>query len=160
MTHTYKNDCSTFDITTSDGMKITIHLSDSPKSSTIDEFSRFMKDKGVTDVFCFCKPDYDPIFITNYGLNYHDLNFADGSTPSCVLLAQFDAKLDHLMQICCPFTTKMIIMLMMSSVPSLTSTASLVSVVPRLLLRTSWYLDVGLREAIRSNILENGGNDR
>jgi hypothetical protein len=72
-----------------------IYLSCTPKSSSIEYFSQFMKDHGVTDVFCFCTPEYDPLLFSKYNLNFHNLEFPDGSTPTQDLLDRFDQIIDQ-----------------------------------------------------------------
>jgi protein-tyrosine phosphatase len=72
------------------GKDMQIYLSKKPKSSSIEEFSRFMKDKGVTDIFCFCELDYDTSIYDNYNLRFHHLEIEDGKIPNKELLEKFN----------------------------------------------------------------------
>src|SRR5439155_22493621 len=65
-----------------------------PESSSIEEYSRFMKDNGVTDVFCFCDPEYYINFFANNDIKYHNLEFPERSTPSPQRLEKFDTMID------------------------------------------------------------------
>lgn len=73
-----------------------IYLSCMPKSSSIDQFSQFMKERGVTDIFCFCAPEYDPLIFSKYNLKFHNLEFPDGSTPTTNLLNRFDQIINQI----------------------------------------------------------------
>lgn len=97
-TKTVKQDCTTFQFTSKTKQQIVVHLTGSPKSASIGEFSRFMKDKAVTDVFCFCEPEYDRSVFQDDGFNYHNLEFPDGSTPEQDLLDTFDQIFDQIVE--------------------------------------------------------------
>lgn len=75
-----------------------IYLTSTPKSSSIEYFSQFMKDHSVTDIFCFCTPEYDPTLFSKYNLNFHNLEFPDGSTPTPDLLDRFNQIIDQMMK--------------------------------------------------------------
>src|SRR5437016_1764851 len=84
----------TFYLKTKKNREIIIYLTSTPKSSLIEEYSRFMKDNGVTDIFCFCNTEYDPTIIEKYGINVHNLEFADGSSPPNDILDKFNKVID------------------------------------------------------------------
>lgn len=87
------------DLTTTDGgNRIVVHLSDSPKPSSIENFSRFMRANAVTDVFCFCNHDYDVVTFLNNGIEFHDLTFRDGMYPDDHTLKKFDEIMDVLLK--------------------------------------------------------------
>lgn len=90
-----EQDCTTFHLTNKTKQKFIVHLTCSPKSASIGEFSRFMKDKAVTDVICFCKPEYDQTIFQVNGINYHNLDFPDGSVPGSNILHAFDQIIDQ-----------------------------------------------------------------
>jgi protein-tyrosine phosphatase len=93
-----KNYAVFFLITDKTNQEIIVHLSGSPKSSSIEEYTRFMKDNAISDIFCFCEPEYDPVCFSNIEINYHRLNFPDGTAPSSDILKEFDKKLDAIIE--------------------------------------------------------------
>jgi protein tyrosine phosphatase type IVA len=98
--HRISGDCTTFHLTTMSGkkmqIKLIVHLSGAPKASSIEDFSRFMKEKGVTDILCFCKPTYDHSIFNNYAINFHNLEFDDGASPSKEVIDKFDSTIDEI----------------------------------------------------------------
>jgi protein tyrosine phosphatase type IVA len=72
-----------------------IYLSSMPTSSSIEQFSQFMKEHGADDIFCFCVPEYDPSIFSKFKLNFHNLELPDGSTPTINLLKRFDQIIDQ-----------------------------------------------------------------
>ena len=74
----------------SEEKNIRAYISGTPYTSSIERLSQFMKDRGVTDVFCFCKLKYDPNVLTRYDINFHHLYFPDGETPSPLILENFN----------------------------------------------------------------------
>lgn len=93
-----KDNCTIFHLTTNTKQRITVHLTCSPKSASIEEFSRSMKDKAITDVFCFCKPQYDKTFFESIGLKYHNLEFPDGTAPGSETLEEFNQIFDQIVK--------------------------------------------------------------
>jgi protein-tyrosine phosphatase len=91
-------DCTTIYATTTSGTNIIVLLSGSPKPSSIENFSRFMKDKGVTDILCFFDHDYDANVFSKDNINFHDLAFRDGMSPESTLIKKFDQVIDKIME--------------------------------------------------------------
>lgn len=89
-----KKDCATFSLSAKKRQDLKVHLTGSPDESSIEDYSRFMKKKGVTDVFCFCSLSYNPAVLENRGINFHHLQFEDGSRPPDETLAEFDTIID------------------------------------------------------------------
>lgn len=77
---------------------IIVHISGAPTISSIDNFSRLMKDNGVTDVFCFCKLSYDPKTLEKNQINFHHLEFEDGRAPDCMTTKKFDTLIDKIIE--------------------------------------------------------------
>jgi protein tyrosine phosphatase type 4A len=90
--------CSSFYLKTPKNKKITVHVTGSPESTSIDEFSRLMKDKAVTDVFCFCESKYNQDILKKQKINCHNLMFQDGHVPSKEILSLFDNIINNLLK--------------------------------------------------------------
>lgn len=86
-----------YELITIDQQKITVYLSASPKSTHMEEFTQFLITRGITDVFCFCEPVYDPTYINDYGIRYHEIMFHDKIDPPISAIKIFDQKLDQLL---------------------------------------------------------------
>jgi protein tyrosine phosphatase type 4A len=95
-----KNNYATFDLLVYIGkyaqQKIRVLLTGSPTNTNIDEFARFMNKNDVTDVFCFCEPEYDPTIFANYNLSYHKLSFMDGISPPIDIINIFDETVNKI----------------------------------------------------------------
>lgn len=94
-TKSEKKDCTTYELITTVQQKIIVHLSGSPTSLCVEEYSRFMKRIGVTDVFCFCNPSYDPNKIEANGIRFHNLSYPDGSFPPSYIIDLFNQKITY-----------------------------------------------------------------
>lgn len=94
----FLRDCTTFNVITTNGTKIVIYLTCSPKPSSIEKFSQFMKDKGVTDVFCFCNYEYDEKKISDCGIEFHHLFIEDGMHPDLTITKNFDMIVDEIIK--------------------------------------------------------------
>ncbi|VBB18692.1 hypothetical protein YASMINEVIRUS_1223 [Yasminevirus sp. GU-2018] len=92
-----KKDCTTYELTTTGHQKLIVHLSGSPTASCVEEFSRFMKEKGVTDVFCFCDPVYDPSKFNADNIRFHKLSFPDGTAPTNEVVDAFNDEFDSIL---------------------------------------------------------------
>jgi protein-tyrosine phosphatase len=86
----FARDCTRINITTNDEKEIVVYLSGSPKPSSIESFSRFMKDKGVTDILCFCSHEYDNKKLANDGIKFHSIMIQDGKYPDPNTIEVFD----------------------------------------------------------------------
>lgn len=83
---------------TTKGQKIVVYLSGSPSPSSIEDFSRFMKEKRVTDVFCFCAPCYDIRPLIEENIIFHDMAFQDGHEPNKDIIIKFDEVFDQILE--------------------------------------------------------------
>lgn len=92
----FSEDCTTFDLVTKDNQKFIIHISGSPKSEYIKEFSEFLKSKEITDTFCFCDFSYDSTVIERNNIRFHDLFFPDGRNPPHEIISKFDKIIDEI----------------------------------------------------------------
>lgn len=95
---TFIRDCTTIYVTTTNGTNIVVLLTGSPKPSSIEKFSRFMKDKEVTDILCFYDHDYDTNVFSRDNINFHDLAFQDGMYPDSELIKKFDRIIDKIIE--------------------------------------------------------------
>lgn len=93
-----KKDYVKFRLMTKTEKDVIVYLTGSPKSSSIEEYSRFMKDNGITDIFCFCKPDYDTSIFSKLNIKYHNLEFQDGTAPTTEILDKFDLTFDLILK--------------------------------------------------------------
>ena len=93
-----KKDYAKFSLMTKTKRDIIVYLTGAPKSASIEEYSRFMKDNGVTDIFCFCKPDYDTSNFSQLDIKYHNLEFPDGTAPTVDILDKFDVTFDLILK--------------------------------------------------------------
>ena len=89
---------SSFHLKTLNNKKITVYITGSPESSSIDEFSRLIKDKAITDIFCFCEQKYNQDILKKQQINCHNLIIQDGHTPSKELLRVFDNIINNLLK--------------------------------------------------------------
>jgi protein tyrosine phosphatase type 4A len=89
---------SSFYLKTPNNKKITVHITGSPESTSIEEFSRLMKDKAITDIFCFCEPKYNQELLKKQKINCHNLIFQDGQIPPAEILILFDKILNNLLR--------------------------------------------------------------
>lgn len=79
------------------GYELAIYISGTPQLAGIDDFSQYMKEKEVTDIFCFCDRYYDLDVFKKNEINFHDLPFADGTVPNQTILLNFNDKLKTIM---------------------------------------------------------------
>ncbi len=84
-------DYTLFDFTISNKF-VSIFITDTPKDSSIESFTQFMNERGITDIFCFSEVEYN----TPKKINLHHLEFPDGSHPSQDILNQFDEIIDNI----------------------------------------------------------------
>ena len=75
---------------------MTIYLTSKPSSSTIEHFVRFMKDKGVTDIFCFCEPSYESYIFRTNNIYFHNLEIPDGCIPTNDMLKSFNSDINEI----------------------------------------------------------------
>ena len=75
-----------------------VNISSAPSVSSIDSFARSMKDKGVTDIFCFCKLAYDSKVMEKYQIDFHYLEFEDGKYPDDQMIQRFNTLIDQISQ--------------------------------------------------------------
>ena len=85
-----------YKIMTTTQQPIIIYLSGSPEISSVAGFAQYMKKKGVTDVFCFCDPEYDYKYILSADISYNKMSFSDGTSPPALVINSFNQKLDNL----------------------------------------------------------------
>lgn len=93
-----KNDCAVFSLDAKKIKSLRVLLTCSPDESSIEEYSRFMKSNGVTDVFCFCNLGYDPTVLGTHEIKFHHLQFEDGSHPPLEILGEFDDKINQILE--------------------------------------------------------------
>jgi len=85
-----------FDLEIKSKQKITVYLSGSPESHCGEEFSRYMKDKNITDIFCFCEPTYNIQIFKQHNINFHNIMFPDGTPPTKDTLKTFNILLNKI----------------------------------------------------------------
>lgn len=92
---------SKFNIETTKKQKITVYISGAPESASIDDFTRFMKDKDIHDIFCFHEPKDDKKRLekklNEMQKTIHYLHFSDGSNPTQDILDRFNKIFDSLL---------------------------------------------------------------
>lgn len=76
---------------------IRVFLSGSPTESTIDRFVKSVNKNGITDVFCFCSLKYNPDILQNTKVNFHHLEFTDGSIPTVNIIEKFNLLIDNIL---------------------------------------------------------------
>lgn len=85
-----------------DTMNISIFITDTPKDSSIEKFTQFMNERGITDIFCFSEVLYDVEKINSNNtsnrnkINFHHLEMTDGSYPDDSLLNKFNKVIDDI----------------------------------------------------------------
>lgn len=91
-------DSTTFQIKSKKNDHIIVNISGTPTESSIENFSRSMKENGVTDVFCFCKLAYDPFVLKRNLINFHHLEFEDGQYPDDETIKKFNAIIQDIIR--------------------------------------------------------------
>ncbi len=89
---------TSFHLTSKINKSMKVYLSGSPNMSSIEEYSRYMKDSDVTDIFCFCKLAFDPTILQKKGINFHLLEYEDGQYPDENILRKFNIIINDIIK--------------------------------------------------------------
>jgi len=88
-----------FEFITTKNQHIRVYISGFPESSSIDDFTRFMKDKDIDNIFCFCEPcDILKKRLESEKKSYYHISYDDGNAPSSDILNQFDKIIDRILK--------------------------------------------------------------
>ena len=94
----FTSNYTTFHLTSKINKSMKVYLSGSPLTSSIEEYTRFMKARGVTDILCFCKLAFDTSIIVKDGINIHQLEFEDGKYPDPNIIDKFNIIINDIIQ--------------------------------------------------------------
>eukprot|EP00540_Astrosyne_radiata_P015790 CAMPEP_0116838914 /NCGR_PEP_ID=MMETSP0418-20121206/9478_1 /TAXON_ID=1158023 /ORGANISM="Astrosyne radiata, Strain 13vi08-1A" /LENGTH=191 /DNA_ID=CAMNT_0004468971 /DNA_START=218 /DNA_END=793 /DNA_ORIENTATION=- len=64
-------------------------IMDAPRQSNLHLYIKEMKKHAVTDVVRVCEQTYENDELTSAGINFHDMEYADGHAPSKELIFQW-----------------------------------------------------------------------
>jgi protein tyrosine phosphatase type 4A len=67
---------------------------DCPTNTTLPDYLKELKVRGVTDVVRLCEPTYDKGLLLNIGIQVHDWPFPDGGVPPPQVLMDFHSLVE------------------------------------------------------------------
>lgn len=79
------------------GMNVPVYLSETPPPFKTNSYLQTIQQYGVTDIFCFCKPEYDVNIFNDNNVRHHDFEYPDGDNPDDELLDRFDRTIKRIL---------------------------------------------------------------